>query len=224
MKATRWQAGQVQTGVKQLHRSKTVYTTLSGLFIMVGMLIHIGMAGGFSDVQTFLSHPENWSLHWEIISEYLTSLFNAHTQQAMPLPEKIAFGLAVIFGARHVMVKAFYALKRLRADMNLLMMVAIIGAMFIDEWFEAATVSFLFSLSLAIESWSIGRARHAVEALLDLAPSTVMVKDETGQERIVPAAEVSIGSHFIVVPGAKVPLDGDIIAGFSTVKSGPNYW
>ncbi len=221
MKATRWQAGQAQADVKQLHRSKTVYTTLSGMLIMVGMLIHIAMAGGFSDAQTFLSHPENWSLHWAVITEYLTSLFNAHTQQAMPLPEKIAFGLAVIFGARHVLVKAFYALKRLRADMNLLMMVAVIGAIFIDEWFEAATVSFLFSLSLAIESWSIGRARHAVEALLDLAPSTVTIKDETGQERRVPAAEVSIGSRFIVAPGDKIPLDGDVITGFSSVNQAP---
>jgi len=221
MKATRWQAGQAQADVKQLHRSKTVYTTLSGMLIMVGMLIHIAMAGGFSDAQTFLSHPENWSLHWAVITEYLTSLFNAHTQQAMPLPEKIAFGLAVIFGARHVIVKAFYALRRLRADMNLLMTVAVIGAMFIDEWFEAATVSFLFSLSLAIESWSIGRARHAVEALLDLAPSTVTIKDETGQERRVPAAEVSIGSCFIVAPGDKIPLDGDVMTGFSSVNQAP---
>jgi len=221
MKATRWQAGQAQADVKQLHRSKTVYTTLSGLLIMVGMLIHIAMAGGFSDAQTFLSHPENWSLHWAIITEYLTSLFNAHTQQAMPLPEKIAFGLAVIFGARHVMVKAFYALKRLRADMNLLMMVAVIGAIFIDEWFEAATVSFLFSLSLAIESWSIGRARHAVEALLDLAPSTVTIKDESGLEYRVAVAEVSIGSRFIVAPGDKIPLDGDVITGFSSVNQAP---
>jgi len=221
MKAARWQAGQAQADVKQLHRSKTVYTTLSGLFIIVGMLIHIAMAGGFSDAQIFLSHPENWSLHWAVIADYLTGLFNAHTQQAMPLPEKIAFGLAVIFGARHVLVKAFYALKRLRANMNLLMMVAVIGAIFIDEWFEAATVSFLFSLSLAIESWSIGRARHAVEALLDLAPSTVTIKDETGQERRVPAAEVGIGTRFIVAPGDKIPLDGDVITGFSSVNRAP---
>jgi len=221
MKAARWQAGQAQADVKQLHRLKAVYTTLSGLFIMVGMLIHIAMAGGFSGAQTFLSHPENWSLHWAVITQYLTSLFNAHTQQAMPLPEKIAFGLAVIFGARHVIVKAFYALRRLRADMNLLMMVAVIGAMIIDEWFEAATVSFLFSLSLAIESWSIGRARHAVEALLDLAPSTVTIKDESGQERRVPATEVSIGSRFIVAPGDKIPLDGDVITGFSSVNQAP---
>lgn len=221
MKATRWQAGQAQADVKRLHRSKTVYTTLSGLFIVAGMLIHIAMAGGFSDVQTFLSHPENWSLNWEIITDYLSGLLNAHARQAMPLPEKIAFGLAVIFGGRHVVVKAFYALKRLRADMNLLMTVAVIGAMFIDEWFEAATVSFLFSLSLAIESWSIGRARHAVEALLDLAPSTVTIKDETGQERRVPAAEVGIGSRFIVAPGDKFPLDGEVINGFSSVNQAP---
>jgi Zn2+/Cd2+-exporting ATPase len=212
MKATRWQAGQTQADETQLHRSKTVYTLLSGLFIIVGMLIHITMAGGFSELQTFLSHPENGSPQWEVVTQYLTSLLNAHTQQAMPLPEKIAFGLAVVFGARHVMVKAFYALRRLRADMNLLMTVAVIGAMFI---------SFLFSLSLAIESWSIGRARHAVEALLDLAPSTVTVKDETGQERKVAAAEVSVGSHFIVAPGDKIPLDGEVMTGFSSVNQAP---
>jgi heavy metal-(Cd/Co/Hg/Pb/Zn)-translocating P-type ATPase len=221
MKATRWQSGQEQDDVKQLHRSKTVYTTLSGLLIVIGMLIHITIAGGFSDAQTFLSHPENWSLNWEVITDYFTSLFNAHTQQAMPMPEKIAFGLAVILGGRHVVVKAFYALRRLRADMNLLMTVAVIGAMFIDEWFEAATVSFLFALSLAIESWSIGRARHAVEALLDLAPSTVTIKDETGKERVVPAAEVSIGTRFILAPGDKIPLDGEVITGFSSVNQAP---
>lgn len=127
----------------------------------------------------------------------------------------------MIFGGRHVVVKAFYALKRLRADMNLLMTVAVIGAMFINEWFEAATVSFLFALSLAIESWSIGRARHAVEALLDLAPSTVRVKDESGQERLAPVAEVSIGTHFILAPGDKIPLDGEVIAGFSSVNQAP---
>lgn len=221
MKAVPWQSGQTDTDVKQLHRSKTAYTVLSGLFIIAGMVIHIAIAGGFGDAQTFLSPPENGSLNWEVIAEYLTSLFNAHTQQAIPLPEKIAFGLAVIFGGRHVVVKAFYALKRLRADMNLLMTVAVIGAMFINEWFEAATVSFLFALSLAIESWSIGRARHAVEALLDLAPSTVRVKDGSGQERMVPAAEVIVGTRFMLAPGDKIPLDGEVIAGFSSVNQAP---
>jgi len=221
MQAARWQSGQTDADVKQLHRSKTVYTVLSGVFIVAGMMIHIAIAGGFVDIQTVFSSAENGTLQWGVVTHYLQSLLNAHAQQAMPLPEKIAFGLAVACGARHVIVKAFYALKRLRADMNLLMTIAVVGAMFIDEWFEAATVSFLFALSLAIESWSIGRARHAVEALLDLAPSTVTIKDEVGQECVVPAAEVSIGTRFILAPGAKIPLDGNVIAGFSSVNQAP---
>ncbi len=221
MKATRWQSGQTQDDETRLHRSKTVYTLLSGLFIVIGMLIHVEVAGGFSDLQTFLSQPENWSIQWDVITQYLTSLLNAHKQQATPLPERIAFGLAVVFGSRYVIVKAFYALKRLRADMNLLMTIAVIGAMFIDEWFEAATVSFLFALSLAIESWSIGRARHAVEALLDLAPSTVKVKDQFGQESIMLAAEVPVGARFILSPGDKIPLDGEVVSGCSAVNQAP---
>jgi len=54
--------------------------------------------------------------------------------------------------------------------MNLLMTIAVVGAAVIGEWFEASTVSFLFGLSLALESWSVGRARRAVEALIDLTP------------------------------------------------------
>ena len=57
--------------------------------------------------------------------------------------------------------------------MNLLMVIAACGAMGIGEWFEGATVSFLFALSLTLESWSVGRARRAIEKLLDLAPAVV---------------------------------------------------
>ena len=91
----------------------------------------------------------------------------------MPLPEVIAYALAVLFGIRFVIVKAWYAARGLRPDMNLLMTVAVAGAIVIGEWFEAATVAFLFALSLALESWSVARARRAIAALLDLAPPIV---------------------------------------------------
>ena len=221
MKATPWQAGKTLPDNRQRQRSQTIYTTLSGLLILAGILIHIQMAGAFTDIQFFLSHPENWTIQWDEVFPYLYSLFNAHAQHAMPVPEKSAYALAVIFGVRHVIVKAFYALRHLRADMNLLMIVAIIGAMIIDEWFEAATVSFLFSLSLMIESWSISRARHAVETLLDLAPSTATIKDQHGHECIVPAAEVSTGAHCMVAPGDKIPLDGEVLFGVSSVNQAP---
>ena len=221
MKATRWKPGETQTDVNQRQRSQTLYATVSGLCIVAGILIHVAIAGGFTDIQQFFQAPEAWTYSWQALGHYLKNLLNAHSSQTMPLAEKAAYSLAIIFGVRHVIVKAFYALKRLRADMNLLMMVAIIGAMVINEWFEAAAVSFLFSLSLAIESWSISRARQAVEALLDLAPSNVTIKDESGQALNIPAAIVTIGTVFIVKPGDKIPLDGEVITGISSVNQAP---
>jgi len=221
MKATRWQEGRLSDEAKQLQHSKTLYTVASGLLIVAGMIIHITLAGGFNDLSALLKQPTNWSPNCDVIFNYFTALINAHSQQDIPLSEKIAFGLAVLFGSRYVLPKAWYALKSLRADMNLLMTIAVIGAIVIDEWFEAATVSFLFALSLAIESWSVGRARHAVEALLDLAPMTVKIKEESGWERVIPAAEVKIGTHFFVGPGDKIPLDGKVISGSSAVNQSP---
>lgn len=211
MKATLWQPGQTQVDVGQRQRSQTLYAELSGVCILIGILIHIGMAGGFADALNLFQSPKALSNSWQAFTDYFSSLLKSHTQQNMPLPEKAAYALAILFGVRYVMVKAFYALKRLRADMNLLMLVAIVGAMVIDEWFEAAAVSFLFSLSLAIESWSVGRARQAIEALLDLAPTNVTTKDDMGQESVIPAAEVNVGTVFLIQPGEKIALDGEVI-------------
>ena len=93
--------------------------------------------------------------------------------ETVPVSVGILYSLAIIAGAWYVIPKAWYSVIRLRPDMNLLMTVAVIGAVAIGEWFEAAVVSFLFALSLALESWSVGRARRAVEALMAIAPPTV---------------------------------------------------
>jgi Zn2+/Cd2+-exporting ATPase len=104
--------------------------------------------------------------------------------------------------------------------MNLLMAIAVIGAVIIGEWFEAAIVSFLFSLSLALEAWSVGRARRAVEALMDLAPPSVrLLKD--GDVVEVQPEDVRVGSRFLVSPGERIPLDGRVIAGSSSVNQAP---
>lgn len=114
-----------------------------------------------------------------------------------------------------MIVKAWYAARALRPDMNLLMTVAVVGAVAIGEWFEAATVSFLFALSLMLESWSVGRARRAIAALLDLAPPTVRIIRADGTEGDVAAAEVRPGNRFIVAAGERIALDGRVVAGVS---------
>jgi Zn2+/Cd2+-exporting ATPase len=139
-------------------------------------------------------------------------------------PPKLAIGLyavAVAAGIVQVLPKAVRALLRLRADMNLLMTIAVVGAMAICQWFEAATVSFLFSLSLVLESWSVGRARRAVAALLRLAPDTAHVRGADGGESTVPADAVDIGQMFVVKPGERIPLDGLVRGGESDVNQAP---
>src|SRR5690606_26084844 len=100
-------------------------------------------------------------------------LLVSHAGEPMPWPEIAAYIGAIVLGGRYVVVKAWYAARNLRPDINLLMVVAVVGAAAIGEWFEGATVAFLFALSLALEGWSVGRARRAISALLDLAPPTV---------------------------------------------------
>ena len=80
----------------------------------------------------------------------------------MPMVEIGLFALAIVFGVWLVAPKAWSSARRLSPDMNLLMVVAVAGAIGLGEYFEAATVAFFFSLSLYLESWSVGRARNAI--------------------------------------------------------------
>jgi Cd2+/Zn2+-exporting ATPase len=134
---------------------------------------------------------------------------------------KAVYGVAVAAGAWSVLPKAWFALKSRRPDMNLLMAIAVFGAVCIGEWFEAATVSFLFALSLLLESWSVARARRAVAALLKLAPETTRVRAADGAWREASSADVAIGTLFLVKPGERIPLDGAVVSGTSGVNQAP---
>ncbi|WP_157609825.1 heavy metal translocating P-type ATPase [Roseimaritima ulvae] len=120
-----------------------------------------------------------------------------------------------------VLPKAWRSLLTLRPDMNLLMSIAVVGAIAIGEWFEGATVAFLFSLSLLLESWSIGRARRAIASLMDLTPPIAHLRDESGEVRDVPPADVPVGSTLVIRPGEKIPLDGELVGGNSDVNQAP---
>ncbi len=141
--------------------------------------------------------------------------------QAVPLPARAIYSVAVATGLWIVLPKAWYSLRSLRPDMNLLMTIAVVGAIGIGEWFEAATVSALFALSLALEAWSVGRARRAVEALMLLAPDTVRVSGEGGADLEVSPDSVEVGTTFTVLPGERIGLDGRVEAGRTEVDQAP---
>lgn len=131
------------------------------------------------------------------------------------------YAVGILAGLVLVLPKAWRALVTLRPDMNLLMTVAVIGAVLIGEWFEGAAVAFLFSFSLLLESWSIGRARRAVEALMDLSPPKARLLTDSGETIEKPPGEVPVGSTVVVRPGEKIPLDGRVLRGTSSIDQAP---
>ncbi|WP_432280464.1 heavy metal translocating P-type ATPase [Tropicimonas omnivorans] len=161
---------------------------------------------------------------WHLIETGLggaVGIFSGHGDAPMPLTEAGLFGIAILFGVWLVAPKAWSSARRLSPDMNLLMVVAVAGAIGLGEFFEAATVAFFFSLSLYLESWSVGRARNAVSALLDLAPPTARLIRADGSEADVPAAEVAVGDSFIVRGGDRIALDGEVTDGAGAVDQAP---
>lgn len=134
---------------------------------------------------------------------------------------RAAYAAAILAGVWLVIPKAWNAARRFRPDMNLLMVIAVLGAIAIGEWLEGATVAFLFALSNLLESWSIGRARRAIASLLDLAPPLVSVRQANGAETQLPPEQVQLGTVFLVRPGERIPLDGRIISGASGVNQAP---
>lgn len=146
---------------------------------------------------------------------------SAQSEPPTSTPAKSLYLVAIGAALWLVVPKAIGAIKRFQPDMNLLMTVAVSGAIIIGEWFEAATVSFLFSLSLLLESWSVNRARRAVAALMDLSPPTVRVVRADGKTEELAPDELEIGETFLVKPGERIPLDGRIKEGSSDVNQAP---
>ncbi len=106
-------------------------------------------------------------------------------------------------------------------NINALMSIAVTGALAIGQWPEAAMVMFLFVLAERIEARSLDRARHAIDALLRLAPDTVRIRQSDGSWREIPAAQAGIGDVARVRPGERIALDGVIVDGASVVDEAP---
>lgn len=151
----------------------------------------------------------------------LLSLLSASQGEAVPRAAVVCYLIGIVAGLWLVAPKAWRSASTLRPDMNLLMSVAVVGAVLIGEWFEGATVAFLFSLSLLLEAWSVGRARRAISSLLDLSPPMAHCRESSDQLRDVPPADVPVGATVVVRPGEKIPLDGRVLEGTGGVNQAP---
>ncbi|OGS75000.1 MAG: heavy metal translocating P-type ATPase [Anaerolineaceae bacterium] len=129
--------------------------------------------------------------------------------------------LSIATGGLGTLKKGWIALKNFTLNMNFLMSVAVIGALAIGEWPEAAVVIFLFALAELIETLSLERAKNAIKGLMAMTPEIATVQLVSGEWREIAAADVQVGQTVRVKPGERIPLDGVVTAGGSSVNQAP---
>ena len=131
-----------------------------------------------------------------------------------------AFLIAFVAGGTHISGHALEDLRAGRVTIDFLMILAAIGAAAIGDWAEGAILLFLFSLSHALEHFVLGRTRRAIRALMQLTPDEALVWRD-GKELTIPVETLVIGDTVIVQPSARIPADGNITLGTTSVDQSP---
>ncbi|MFH4934167.1 heavy metal translocating P-type ATPase [Staphylococcus cohnii] len=139
------------------------------------------------------------------------------------LPIEIAnilYTVAILVSGLKPFKSAFYSLKSKSLDMNVLMTVAVIGAMLIGEFFEGAIVIFLFTIGTLLQTISIDKTRNSIQSLMELTPNTANLYTPKG---IISKDlhEIQVGDIILVKPGERIPLDGTITEGTSSLNQSP---
>ncbi|ADD07248.1 P-type transport ATPase (probable substrate cobalt/metal cation) (plasmid) [Natrialba magadii ATCC 43099] len=126
------------------------------------------------------------------------------------------YGVAYVFGGWYGLKESIAALREPAVEIDLLMIIAALGALYIGAPFEGAMLLFLFSLSGVLEDYAIGRSRTAIKSLVEMRPESAQVLRD-GEESTTPIDDVAVGDVFVVRPGERLPLDGVVESGESTV-------
>ena len=115
---------------------------------------------------------------------------------------------------------ALESLRERKLDVDLLMILAALGAAVVDQWHEGAILLFLFSLSNVLQDFAIGRSRQAIRGLLKLYPSEAKVR-RGGSVQVIKIDQIRVGDTILIEPGERIPVDGIVRAGRSAVDQSP---
>jgi len=164
---------------------------------------------------------ENWELALAILSGGLLVIGFGLSQLGAPALVPIAFyAFAYVAGGFDIARHALHAVRQLRFDVDVLMLLAALGAALLGDFAEGALLLFLFSLGHALEHFAMGRARNAIRALAQLAPKIARVA-RNGKEIELAVEQVQRGDVVIVRAGERVPIDGTIVLGSSAIDQSP---
>ncbi|MGM8216419.1 heavy metal translocating P-type ATPase [Bacillaceae bacterium W0354] len=119
---------------------------------------------------------------------------------------------ATVIASVPIFIKAYQALKFKAFSIELLVSIAVIGALFIGEYVESAVVTFLFLFGAYLEGRTLEKTRSSLKQLIDLAPQEATVI-RNQQTITIPVEDVEVGDRVIIKPGGKVPVDGKVVLG-----------
>lgn len=169
-------------------------------------------------------YARNRELTWSLLAGalLLAGWLTARWSEAPAWLSLALFAASYFFGARDNVGHFVADLRKGRFHLNidLLMVVAAVGAAILGEWLEGALLLFLFSLGHAMERYAMGRARSAIAALAELSPQTATVL-RAGKEEEVPIAAVRSGDRVVIRPAERMPVDGVVREGRSAVNQAP---
>jgi len=131
------------------------------------------------------------------------------------------FVLAYVLGSWFTVKEVAVALRARKFEIDFLMLLAAVGAAILGEWSEGALLLFLFTLGHGLEGYAMGRARNAIGALAKLVPETALRVDDDGREEEVSVAGLVVGDRILVKPNTRIPADGFVSAGVSSVNQAP---
>ena len=141
----------------------------------------------------------------------------------LPLQGWLRFGLFLLpyfIVGWDILWKALKGIKnRQPFDENFLMAVATVGAMALGEYTEAVAVMLFYQIGELFQSYAVGKSRRSIAQLMDIRPDWANVEDENGQLQQVDPDEVEPGTVIVVQPGERIPIDGVILSGSTTLNT-----
>lgn len=133
-----------------------------------------------------------------------------------PVYHHAVWVLAYISGGYFGVIASFASLRKGQVDVDLLMVLAALGAAYVDHPLEGAMLLFLFSLSNVLQNFAMERSRNAIQSLMKLRPDEINCQ-VNGQWQLCAVAEVQPGTRVLVKPGESIALDGRVLSGQSAV-------
>ncbi len=134
----------------------------------------------------------------------------------LPLPQNALYFVAYITGGYFGVLSSYHSLRQWTIDIDLLMLLAALGAAYVGAPFEGAMLLFLFSLSNVLQGFAIDRTRKAITSLMKLRPREALAR-RNGEIQRVSIEALEVGDHIIIRPGDSIPLDGVIVEGESEI-------